>query len=470
MLLFVSLALFLRSEANLRRLREKEIKEKETEVLLTSLKQEAEELRRKLEEQSKEISQKESELSRLYEVAIYRELKMAELKRGAKRLQHAIPQDKANQRVGKTESRAALLNLLEDIKKAKDDLERERERNIALLGSLAYGVLIFNEKQILTHINPKAEEFLGLQAKDVIGRQIAELSTMPNPVLKVLMQEISENFRDVIQKDVEVRSNLTLQVTKTNLIISGVRRGQVLSLYDVTRERAIERLKSEFVSLAAHQLRTPLSSIKWALKVILEGDVGPISKEQREILRKTYASNERMIRLVNQLLELTRIEEGRYLRNMVKISMESLVESVMESLCPEAEIKNLEFNFVKPKEVLPQVRIDIEQMRLVVENIIENAIQYTLPGGKVLVSLKYDQKGIQLSCEDTGIGVPLSQQNRLFERFFRAKNAIRLETEGSGLGLYISKNIVEAHGGKMWFESQENKGSVFYIWLPEARF
>lgn len=418
----VAIAMLSKSLANLavlrRKLAEQEAHQEEKAARIQSLEQETASLRQKIEQQREEISQKKLALNRLRATAF---------------------------------------------------LESVQKMNTGALGVLVYGILIFDEEQRLTFINSRAEEFLGLQAKDVIGKSVPELLIMPNPALRALASEMSSNAREIVRKDVIISGNLTVEMTKTKFTINGGKRGIVISLYNVTRERMIERLKTEFVSLAAHQLRTPLSAIKWTLKVILEGDVGQLTKEQRELLRKSYASNERMIRLINQLLEVTRIEEGRYIGTTVRISMESLVESVVDAMRPEAEMKGLDFSFVSPTEELPQVRVDVEQIRLVIENLIENAIQYTLPGGKATVGLKYDKKGVECTIEDTGIGIPLSQQDRVFGRFFRAKNAVRMETEGSGLGLYISKNIVEAHGGRIWFESQEGKGSTFYIWLPEAK-
>ena len=253
------------------------------------------------------------------------------------------------------------------------------------------------------------------------------------------------------------------------------RKGYLLVLRDVTRERLVEKMKNEFVALAAHQLRTPLSAIKWTLKMFLEGEMGKITKEQAEILEKGYRSNEHMIRLINELLEITRIEEGRYIEHPVETHLEPLVESVVNSFKEEAEQKGVSLVYKKPTEPLPKVRIDTEKIRQVIINLIDNAIRYNKKGGKVTITLKYvtkkiddltGEKWIECEVKDTGIGIPKDQQRRIFERFFRGSNAIRKETEGSGLGLYISKNIIEAHEGRLWFESEEGKGSTFIFSLP----
>ena len=225
-------------------------------------------------------------------------------------------------------------------------------------------------------------------------------------------------------------------------------------------------MKTEFVSIAAHQLRTPLSAIKWTLRMILDGDIGDITKEQRDLLEKTYKSNERMIVLINDLLNVTRIEEGKLLYKPVLSSLEILTQSVVKPLMSEAKKRDIKLKIVKPKEILPKVKVDAEKIQLAIQNLIENAIKYTPPHGTVTVSLKSDNGKVEFSVKDTGVGIPDDQQGRIFTKFFRGANVVRLDTEGTGLGLYTSKNIVEAHGGKIWFESEEKKGSVFYFTLP----
>lgn len=228
-------------------------------------------------------------------------------------------------------------------------------------------------------------------------------------------------------------------------------------------------MKTEFVSIAAHQLRTPLSAIKWTLKMFLTGDLGKITKEQADFLEKAYQSNERMIGLINDLLNVTRIEEGRYLYKPIFVDFEDLVQSVIKPFKEEIKRKKIKFEFKKPSKKPPKVKVDKEKIALVIQNLIDNAIKYTLTGGKITVRLKYTKKQLEFSVQDTGIGISKDQQSRIFTKFFRGAKAIRMETEGSGLGLFIAKNIIEAHGGKIWFESEEGKGSTFSFSLPFKR-
>ncbi|MBI2123672.1 MAG: HAMP domain-containing histidine kinase [Candidatus Wildermuthbacteria bacterium] len=232
------------------------------------------------------------------------------------------------------------------------------------------------------------------------------------------------------------------------------------------KEKRIDRLRTEFLSLAAHQLRTPLVEVKWALQVLLDGERGNLSETQKELLQKTYAANEGMLTLITDLLDITKIEEGKYLSNLSLVRIEQVGASVVELHKEEASRQKIELEFQAPPEPLPQVLADEEKLRLAIQSLVGNAVHYTPPGGKVTVSFFSDTKEVGVSVSDTGIGISKEEQGRIFEQFFRATNAKKLGTMGTGLGLYLAKNIVEAHGGRIWFVSQEHKGSNFNIALP----
>jgi len=362
------------------------------------------------------------------------------------------------------ESRIALMNILEDANEARRKAEEERDKTEAIITNLVDGLLVFDRERRLVLINPRAENFFGVKSEDVIGRPISELNTFPS--FKPLVALIRNGIKRVFKKELPIKENLTLEVSTVSMISGGKKLGSLVILHDVTREKLIEKMKTEFVSISAHQLRTPLSAIKWTLKMLLDGDLGPITDEQREFIEKTYKSNERMINLINDLLNVTRIEEGRYLYKPVLAQIENIVQSVIDSRKEEIKRKKLKFRFKKPKKKLPKVKVDVEKIGLAISNLIDNAIKYTLAGGKVTVSLEYTKKEIEFSVKDTGVGIPKDQQGRIFSKFFRGANVMRMETEGSGLGLFITKQIIEAHGGKIWFESEENKGTTFHFTLP----
>lgn len=237
-------------------------------------------------------------------------------------------------------------------------------------------------------------------------------------------------------------------------------------LHDVTREKRMEELKSEFISLAAHQLRTPLSAIKWSLRALMEGDAGKVTKPQYELIEKGYLSSERMIRLVANLLDVVRLEEGRFSYELVDYPIEKVVDEVFNFFKIFAEKKGIRFILKKPTVPLPEVRIDPDSIRIVLENFFDNAISYTRAGGEVRIELTRTDREIQIQVKDNGIGIFENQASRVFSKFFRAIDAVRMKTEGSGLGLYISKKIIEEHGGRIWFKSTKGQGCTFYFTLP----
>jgi len=361
-------------------------------------------------------------------------------------------------------AKKALLNMLEDAEEARRKAEEERNRTLAIITNLTDGLLFFNKEKKLILINPKAKEFLEVTEKEVVGKLVSELSKISS--FSLIIKTIGEEIKRVFRKEVKLKEDLILEVSTVPIITEGTKIGDIVILHNITREKMIERMKSEFVSISAHQLRTPLSAIKWTLKMLLEGDLGEITDEQREFVEKVYQSNERMITLINDLLNVTRIEEGRYLYKPVLANIEDIVDSVIDSLKEEIQRKKIKLKFEKPKKRLPKIKMDVEKIKLAVQNLIENAIRYTKVGGEVTVSLKGNKEEINFQIKDTGIGIPKDQQKRIFTKFFRGANAIRMETEGSGLGLFITKNIIEAHGGKIWFESEEGKGTTFYFTLP----
>jgi len=362
------------------------------------------------------------------------------------------------------DSRRALINMIEDVEESRKITEEEKNKTLTIITNFSDGLLVFDLDNKISLINPQAESLLDIKNKNVAGKLMTELVIYPT--IKPIVDLLGEEIKKVFRKEVEIKKELVLEITTIPMLQEEEKIGTLAILHDITREKLIEKMKTEFVSLSAHQLRTPLSAIKWTLKMLLDGDLGKITDEQRGFIEKTYISNERMINLINDLLNVTRIEEGKYIYKSQPSQLESVVQFVANSYKDEFGKKNLKFEFKKPDEQLPPVKIDVEKIRLVVQNFIENAIRYTPAGGEVTISMKYDKNEIEVSVKDNGLGIPIDQQERIFTKFFRAANAMKIDTEGSGLGLFIAKNIVEAHGGRIWFESKEGEGTTFYFALP----
>ena len=361
------------------------------------------------------------------------------------------------------EMRAALLNMLEDTEEARRDAEAERNKIQTIITNFSDGLLVFNPNGRLDVINPHAEKIFGIQAEDALGLTKEELVRFPTMMasLKILNEK-----EDVFRREVLIQETFVAELTKIQIRLGRTPMGIMVIFHDITREKEIERLKTEFVSLTAHQLRTPLSAIKWILRALSEGDVGELEAKQKDMLEKAYNSNERMIDLINDLLNVTKIEEGRYLYQPVLSHITDVVNVVVKDYIELAKRKDIVFKVQKPLRKLPRVLIDEEKISLAIQNLIDNAIKYTPVKGTVTVSVVGSSKEVKVSVQDSGMGIPKAQQNRVFGKFFRATNAQTVDTEGSGLGLYLVKNIVEAHDGKVDFISTAQKGTTFTITLP----
>lgn len=362
------------------------------------------------------------------------------------------------------ETRAALLNMLEDTEEARREAEEGKKRTELIIKNLSDGLLVFSADLTLQVMNPYAEHLFATEQEELLQKSLQELKRVP--VFKQLAELLEKEKDQIFRKELTIKEQSVVEVTSTVFQLGQEEPGVMVALHDITREREIERMKTEFVSLAAHQLRTPLAAIKWSTQMLLDGDAGKLSRGQEELLQKSILSTERMIRLINDLLNVARIEEGRYLYQPTFEKIDDIVKSMVKSYQDTAKQKKIDLELKSPKLETPRVLVDEEKIRLVIQNLLENALHYTLTGGKVTASISHDAKEVRISVADTGIGIPKKQQDRVFEKFFRATNARKVDTDGSGLGLYLVHNIVQAHGGKAWFESKEGKGTTLTFSLP----
>jgi len=226
------------------------------------------------------------------------------------------------------DSRRALVNILEDVEEALKRAEAEKINTYSIVKNFSDGLLVFDSDNKLFLINPQAEFYFKVISDDVMGKSIDELSNFL--ALKPLVEVLKLNQESIIRKEVAIFDNLNLEVT-TISVIRGDQRGMMVILHDVTKAKLVEKMKTEFVSLAAHQLRTPLSAIKWTLKMLLDGDIGKLNDEQKSFVDKSYQSNERMIGLINDLLNVTRIEEGKYLFKLVLTQVEIVLQTIIHN-------------------------------------------------------------------------------------------------------------------------------------------
>jgi len=333
-----------------------------------------------------------------------------------------------------------------------------------LIQKMKDGIIALDGEGRVELMNPQAEKFLGIKQADAKGKRIEELRD--NPSLTLLDKLFRQSAGTFVPKELFLGNDMVTEVTIVPLKFIRRSKEFMIVIHDITREKRIEHLKTEFVSIAAHQLRTPLSAVKWAMRLLLDGDAGRVSKEQRDLLGKAYMGNERMILLVNDLLDVARIEEGRFMQKPMLTDMEEVIRSAVENLEEIRKEKGVAIEVQLSKQKIPMMFVDPAGIKLVMQNLLENAIRYTNQKGKVIISPVVRAKTLVVSIQDNGIGIASDERERVFSKFFRGRRAIVMETDGSGLGLFITKNIVEAHGGKIWFDSKENKGTTFSFMIP----
>lgn len=269
--------------------------------------------------------------------------------------------------------------------------------------------------------------------------------------------------------DIETMTALTNQVgiVSRNVKLYNTLQHANEELQDANmRLRELDKAKSEFLSIASHQLRTPISALKGYLSMIIEGDFGKIPGPINKVVKDLFESASRLARLINVFLNVSRIESGRLKLEKKPLQIVDMVESVMDELKNEAAKKELKFDFKKPKKKVPQIFADSDKLREVVLNLIDNSIKYT-PQGSVTASVEFDDKNLTFMVEDTGIGIKKDEVKALFRKFVRGSGVAQIHTGGSGLGLFIAQKIIKEHGGRIWAESDgQGKGSRFKFEIP----
>lgn len=372
------------------------------------------------------------------------------------------------------EQQQAILNILEDVETERDHATRERDKIDIILHSIGDGVLVVDKDYKITVFNETAEKISGFKATEVVGNRY---DTVLKFVFEKDEKQNDEFVRGAIESGmVKQMANHTVLIRKDSQRVpvadsaapfkdkSGKVMGCVVVFRDVTKEREIDKMKSEFVSVASHQLRTPLTGIKWFSELLLKNNPDDTTKEY---VQQIAVSNERMVRLVDDLLNVSRIETGKKFDIILKeMDIVPLVKSVLEEQLSSANAKNIALSCSKdaPHELV--LSVDELKIRQVFQNLVSNAIKYSKENTQIMLGCEPKQAEVVFYVKDNGVGIPLHQQSQIFNKFFRAENVLTMHTDGTGLGLYIVKAIVEAHGGKIWFESVENKGTTFFFSLP----
>ncbi|WP_299025310.1 GAF domain-containing protein [uncultured Thermanaerothrix sp.] len=383
-----------------------------------------------------------------------------------------------------TLSNAELFGLIRDQSESLGQMLREQQieasRSRAILEAVAEGVMVTDADLRITLFNASAERILGLQADWVLNQSLERFSG--------LFGEAGHAWVQAIQRWSEQAEAMDASETFAGQMVLDDQRvvaihvapvfwrdhflGTVSIFRDVTYQVQVDRLKSEFLANVSHELRTPLTAIKGYVDVMLMGAAGTITEPQQRFLRIVKDNAERLIRLVNDLLDVSRIEAGRVELNRVAFDLTEVAREGMKSLEERAreEARRLEFRLELAPD-LPLVYGDRERVRQIVDSLLSNSYHYTPDQGRIILSVHSSGEGeVQVDVQDTGIGIPLEDQPRIFERFYRGNNPLVMAKAGTGLGLALAKILVEMQGGRIWFKSSgvPGEGSIFSFTLPIA--
>jgi PAS domain S-box-containing protein len=372
------------------------------------------------------------------------------------------------------DTKRAMINMLEDLAEEKATLAKEKVRDEAVLESVGDGLVATDNDTRIILVNDAFEHLLGVTAKDVIGKPVTSVITALDEHLRPIpFEKRSHPIALFTGKPVTTRnifysrkdgSAMPVAVTVTPVILNKEIIGAVEVFRDITKEKEIDQAKNEFVSLASHQLRTPLSTIGWYVEMLLSGDAGKVNAEQKQYLEEIASGNEQMIDLVNSLLNVSRLELGTFMIDPKPSDLREICESVLKELIPNIKKKQLKVNTSYAD--FGTLELDPGLMRIVMQNLLSNAVKYTPRKGTVTLEVAKKGTTIRITVTDTGIGIPKAQQKKIFSKLFRADNVHEIDADGTGLGLYIVKSIMDASGGSVSFTSVQNKGTTFVITLP----
>lgn len=375
--------------------------------------------------------------------------------------------------------RSATLNLLEDLDEEKSavelkvkertkELEHERNKLLQVTGNIRGGAILLDHNRKPLFINRNVRQMLELP--DTLDDEA---------VLATFLEKFSDteikNFFDTC----EVNQTLTIPEAEIGAHVFEIffhgleetdKNGDILPLYfimfsDITEAKLLERSKSELVAVASHQLRTPLTAMRGNVEMLLDGSFGEVNKEQEDLLHDVEESTIRLITMVNEMLDITKIEKGDLELSLEQVDPVEIIDSILSDLAEYASRHEFKIEHHKPDQAI-SIYADKLRLRQVLQNIIDNAIKYSQHPGQLEIKYEVKDEAVVFSFADNGIGIPAAEQSKMFGRFYRASNTARTTSSGSGLGLYIVKSIVEQLDGSITFESAENVGTTFHITLP----
>ncbi len=366
-----------------------------------------------------------------------------------------------------------------DLFAAEINLREEKDRLNAIIASMAEGLVVVNNDYKIVLMNKTAEKLLEMSYDKARGKffydawRVLKANDIvlleERPVIqairsgKAVFKELSDNYYYQLLSGKKVPVTIATTPLKYGETIIGA----VVVFRDITDEKRLDESKTGFISIASHQLRTPLTAIKLFVEMLNTGKAGRLNKTQKEYIEDVSISTERMIGLVNDLLNLSRIESGKLKAKPSEVRIDEVVKSAIDEAAILAKEKKLSLVFKKPRNIV-KTNLDANLFRQVIHNLLTNAIRYSTNGKKndIIIKIEKNGKDCVVSVRDFGIGIPNEARPRLFDRFYRADNAVKADANGTGVGLYTIKMLLERMGGKVWFESELGIGTTFYASVP----
>ncbi len=356
---------------------------------------------------------------------------------------------------------------------------RAEARTNALLSSIAEGIIACDKAGIVTYVNDTASIITGEDNKKILGRELYEvwpavdekgsiirLDKRPYHIALTTGKVSSSSLYSKYFYEREDGTRFPVASVASPIIINNKIAGAIITFRDISKELEIDRMKTEFLSLASHQLLTPIAAIKWLTEILIDGDAGELNTNQLSHITDIRYSASRMGDLVTSLLNVSRIESGRLTVAPEPTSLKDLIDQMVKEVKMKVDAKkqSLEINIGD----IPIINVDPRLIREVYKNLLTNAIKYTPEAGKIIVEVSLNGNDILSKVTDTGYGIPESDKGKIFQKFYRASNIVQSEPDGNGLGLYLLKQIVEVSGGSVGFESEVGKGTTFWFTLPTS--
>ena len=366
-----------------------------------------------------------------------------------------------------------LRRLLAQQRSDQELLLAAKKMDDALLRSIGEGVFAVDSEGRLILLNRRAEEWTGMEAREAISKPYREVLRFESSTPENFVEHTVQTGRGLqVEGDaVLLRADgnrMPVSILASPVIQEGRVRGSIVVFRDTSEQRALDQMKTEFISIASHQLRTPLAGMRWYTSTLVEGHAGTLNPQQAELTKEIENCVEQMVALVNDLLDVARLDQGTLKLSPVAVLPNELLTEVTRTM--EGKANKFQVSLLVEQEgaSCPPLYADKALLMEVLLNLVDNAIRYTPEHGEVKLGVKQENQSLVFSVSDTGVGISEENVEKLFRKFSRIQNPLSNRERGSGLGLYFAKGIVEKHGGTIWVQTARGKGSTFYIRLPLA--